>query len=259
MFALSVPPFFQVERGFYKSSAAVYLSAAIVTAAGVAMLAIRGPRPDGPDPAVLWTAAALWILFCAVLGVYLSTLWTASGWLRARSYALGLATGLVALLFSALMLEPGGFGFVGAVAFALTAITSSLVLGFASGAMLFGHWYLIDPHLPVDYLRNFIRMLAIALIVDLAALAIAVGMLAVAGGAAGASAVRGLIDSDALLLAARMAIGPGATIMLTWMTWQTLKVPQTMAATGLLYIAVMSALVGEMLGRFIMFRTSVPL
>lgn len=43
------------------------------------------------------------------------------------------------------------------------------------------------------------------------------------------------------------------------MTWQTLKVPQTMAATGLLYIAVMAAIVGEMLGRFILFRTAVPL
>ena len=49
-----------------------------------------------------------------------------------------------------------------------------------------------------------------------------------------------------------------ATLVLTWMTWQTLKVPQTMAATGLLYIAVMSSLVGEMLGRFILFRPAVP-
>jgi len=43
------------------------------------------------------------------------------------------------------------------------------------------------------------------------------------------------------------------------MCWQTLKIPQTMAATGLLYIAVMSVLVGEMLGRFILFRTAIPL
>jgi hypothetical protein len=32
-----------------------------------------------------------------------------------------------------------------------------------------------------------------------------------------------------------------------------------MAATGLLYIAIMSVIVGEMLGRFILFRTAVPL
>jgi hypothetical protein len=48
-------------------------------------------------------------------------------------------------------------------------------------------------------------------------------------------------------------------VILVWMTWQTLKIPQTMAATGLLYIATMSVLVGEFLGRFIMFRTAIPL
>ena len=57
----------------------------------------------------------------------------------------------------------------------------------------------------------------------------------------------------------RFVLGPVATIVLVWMCWQTLKIPQTMAATGLLYIAVMSVLVGEMLGRFILFRTAIPL
>src|SRR5262249_60618933 len=85
----------------------------------------------------------------------------------------------------------------------------------------------------------------------------ALGVLAIAGGAAGA-AVSGLRDFHTGLLLSRTLLGPVATLTLTWMTWQTLKVPQTMAATGLLYIAVMSALVGQMLGRFILFRTGVP-
>ncbi len=37
------------------------------------------------------------------------------------------------------------------------------------------------------------------------------------------------------------------------------EILQTMAATGLLYIALMSVVVGEMLGRFILFRTALPL
>jgi len=41
----------------------------------------------------------------------------------------------------------------------MTAITSALVLGLVSGAMLFGHWYsLIDLDMPVDYLRTFVRL-----------------------------------------------------------------------------------------------------
>jgi len=60
-------------------------------------------------------------------------------------------------------------------------------------------------------------------------------------------------------MASRMLFGPAASIALAWMCRQTLKIPHTMAATGLLYVTLMSVLVGEMLGRFILFRTAIPL
>ena len=41
MFALAIPPFFNVERGFYKSSASVYLAASLTTAIGLGFLALR--------------------------------------------------------------------------------------------------------------------------------------------------------------------------------------------------------------------------
>ncbi|MGA6972041.1 MAG: hypothetical protein WBY93_10465 [Candidatus Binatus sp.] len=259
LFALAIPPFFNIERGFYKSSASVYLAAALTTAAGLGLLALRGGASTGPGAASLWTAAALWALSSFVIEVYLYTLWTENGPLRARAYALGLGLGLVALIANVTLLMPPGFGAVAAVAYALTAITSALVLGLVSGAMLFGHWYLIDLEMPVDYLRTFVRLLGIVLVADLIALALAIGLPAIVGSPNSAAAVHDLFASHLGLLAVRLILGPGATIVLVWMCWQTLKIPQTMAATGLLYIAVMSVLVGEMLGRFILFRTAVPL
>ena len=259
LFALSIPPFFNVERGFYKSSASVYLAASITTAIGLALLAWRGGAPAGPGAGLLWMAAALWTLASAAVAVYLYTLWTESGLLRSRAYALGLGLGLLALIFSVTLLMPAGFGAVGAVAYALTAITSALVLGLVSGAMLFGHWYLIDLDMPVDYLRTYVRMLAIVLLADLVALGLAIALPAMLGNVISAAAVHDLFASHLGLLAVRLILGPIATIILVWMCWQTLKIPQTMAATGLLYIAVMSVLVGEMLGRFILFRTAIPL
>ena len=124
--------------------------------------------------------------------------------------------------------------------------------------MLFGHWYLIDLEMPVDYIRSFVRILGIVLIADLVALGLAIALPILVGGPS-AAAVHELFTSHIGLLAVRIVLGPIATIILVWMCWQTLKIPQTMAATGLLYIAVMSVLVGEMLGRFILFRTAVPL
>jgi hypothetical protein len=259
MFALSIPPFFKVERGFYKSSASVYLAAALITAVGLGLLAARGTAAAGPGTASLWTACALWSLSSIAVALYLYTLWTENGLLRARSYALGLGLGLVALIVNAILLMPPGFGAVTAVVYSLTAVTSALVLGLVSCAMLFGHWYLIDLEMPVDYLRTFIRLLAIVVVADLVALLLTIGVCAMLGSAVARVAVNELFAAHLDLLAVRLLLGPVATLVLVWMCWQTLKIPQTMAATGLLYIAVMSVLVGEMLGRFILFRTAIPL
>lgn len=259
LLALAIPPFFKVERGFYKSSASVYLAASITTAVGLGLLALRGAGSAGPGAASLWTASALWTLSSVALAVYLYTLWTENGLLRARAYALSLALGLVALIANAMLLMPAGFGAATGVAYGLTAITSALVLGLVSCAMLFGHWYLIDLEMPVDYLRTFIRLLAIVLVADLIALGLAIAVSATLGSAVARVAVNELFAAHLGLLAVRLLLGPIATIVLVWMCWQTLKIPQTMAATGLLYIAVMSVLVGEMLGRFILFRTAIPL
>ncbi len=259
LFALAIPPFFNVERGFYKSSASVFLAASLTTAIGLGLLALRAGAAGGPGAGSLWMAAGLWTLSSAAVAVYLYTLWTENGLLRARSYALGLGLGLVALVANVMLLMPRGFGAVAAVAYGLTAITSALVLGLVSGAMLFGHWYLIDLEMPVDYLRTFVRLLGIALVADLIALGLAIGMPAVLGSAGAAAAVHELFATHLGLLGFRLLLGPVATIVLVWMCWQTLKIPETRAATGLLYIAVMAVLVGEMLGRFILFRTGIPL
>jgi hypothetical protein len=259
MLAISVPPFFKVERGFYKSSAAVYLGAGLVPAVGFALLAMRRPEPLAPASLALWIDSGVWIVFCAAVAIYMFTLWTDLGLLRARSYLAALAIGLAGVIITALTLKPPAFGPLAITGYALSGIFSAAVLGLASGGMLFGHWYLIDPNLPVDYLRTIVRLLGIALVAELVVLIAVVATMGLFGGHASTQAVANLFDSDAILLGMRLVLGPVASIILAWMTWQTLKIPQTMAATGLLYIAVMSVLVGELMGRFILFRTALPL
>ena len=73
LFALAIPPFFNVERGFYKSSASVYLAASITTAVGLGLLALRGGASAGPGAVSLWTASALWTLSSAAVAVYLTS------------------------------------------------------------------------------------------------------------------------------------------------------------------------------------------
>lgn len=259
MFALAIPPFFKIERGFYKSTASVYLASALTTTVGLGMLAWRTTGSTAPGSSSLWIVCAIWVVFCVLFALYVVTLWTDNGALRARAFSLGLLAGLLSVTALVLTLKPLSFGLIASVAYVATAITSAMVLGLVSGAMMFGHWYLIDLGMDVEYLRSFIRLIAVALVADLAAMAFGLAVLAIFGGHSATSAIADLFENHFTLLAMRMVFGPVASIVLAWMCWQTLKIPQTMAATGLLYIALMSVVVGEMLGRFILFRTALPL
>jgi len=259
MFALAIPPFFKIERGFYKSTACVYLVSALMTTVGLGMLGWRGQVGIGPTTTSLAIVCGIWVVFCAVFTLYVVTLWSENGALRARAFSFGLLCGAIAVSALVILVKPTPFGALADVAYIITALTSSLALGLVSGAMMFGHWYLIDLGMDVEYLRSFIRLIAVALIADIIAMGLALAVLALFGGADATSAIGNLFGDHLMLWAMRMVFGPIASLILTWMCWQTLKIPQTMAATGLLYIALMSVVVGEMLGRFILFRTALPL
>src|SRR5579864_8150205 len=110
LFALAVPPFFKVERGFYKSSAAVYLASGLLTAIGAAMLASRGVNAGGLSVLRLWMVCAACTAFALVLGLYLFTLYTDLAALRSRAFTGALALGLFAVTMNALWVEPAGLG-----------------------------------------------------------------------------------------------------------------------------------------------------
>ena len=76
--------------------------------------------------------------------------------------------------------------------------------------------------------------------------------------ASGAALIK-LVDDHTGLLALRLSLSPLAAAAIAWMIWKTLEIPQTMAATGLFYVAILAVLVGELMGRFILFRTALPL
>ena len=259
MFALAVPPFPKIERGFYKSTGCVYLASALMTTVGLGILAWRAKPGISPGAGSLWIDCAIWGAFCLLFAIYVITLWTDHVIVRARVFPAALLMGLIAVTATVLLLKPASFGLIASTAYIATAVTSSMVLGLVSGAMMFGHWYLIDLSMPVDYLKNFIKLLGFALVADVAAIGLSLLVLAIFGGHGATLAIAELFDYHLTLFFIRVVLGPIASIVLAWMCWQTLKIPQTMAATGLLYIALMSVVVGEMLGRFILFRTSLPL
>jgi hypothetical protein len=146
----------------------------------------------------------------------------------------------------------------GTLIYPLAFLASALALGAVVTGMLLGHWYLIDIGLSIEPLERVYRFFLGALLAQVAIGVLGVLLLAATtndGGAAAASLWR---DQRALLLT-RVVLGPVAALGVAWLIHRTLRIPQTMAATGLFYIAILAVLVGEMLGRLILLRTSLPL
>jgi hypothetical protein len=254
--ALSAPPFHLMERGFYKSSAAVFLFAGFLAAAGQTALALRG---RGAVSAGTWIEMSLWWAFVAASSTYLASLWGERARFRANAFVATWAIGAMALIASAQPFRLEGLVAIETLLYPLSFLISALLLGAVTTGMLLGHWYLIDRNLPLAPFKRMLVLFAITLTAQATLLVLSAILLPLAGGLATAARVSVLWSDHVPLLTVRLAVGPLASAVLAWMIWQTLKIPQTMAATGLFYIAILSVLVGEFMGRFILFRTSLPL
>jgi len=253
--ALSAPPFHDIERGFFKSTASVYLAAALATFAGLLTLALEATSPGWQR----WFEVGTWAAFCVSGAVYVASLWGEAVALRARAFTVTLLTGVIAATVSAEMYRLAGVLSLETILYPLNLLLASLCLGAVATGMMLGHWYLIDTGLPIEPLVRIFRLFVAALALQAGAGVTSLLLLWFLGAPATLQQLHLLFDDHLVLLAARVATAPLAAAGLAWMIWRTLLVPQTMAATGLFYIATLSVIVGELLGRFILFRTSLPL
>ena len=132
-------------------------------------------------------------------------------------------------------------------------VSGGLVLGSITTAMLLGHWYLNTPTMKLDPLRRLLGLIAAAILCRMI----------VSGSGAwleGAS----LLASDqwsqqwALFLSLRWLAGLISPLGLAWMTWLTLKIPNTQSATGILYAAVILAFIGELTSQLMSASAAFP-
>jgi hypothetical protein len=126
-----------------------------------------------------------------------------------------------------------GWGSVG------VGLLSGLVTGLTVHAMLLGHWYLNAPGMRVDVLRRMIDVALVAWAVQLVATVAAT----LPGGAA--AAIPGGSTTLALV-SLRWLAGLAGLPVLLWLSRKTLDIPNTQSATGILYVACLAAILGEL-------------
>ena len=122
-------------------------------------------------------------------------------------------------------------------------VTAGLLLGSVLTAMLLGHWYLNTPSMQLAPLKRLLLLLFAAL---------ALRMLI-----CGSSLILELGQAESWgirtwsIISFRWLAGLVGTLVLTLLTWQTLKIPNTQSATGILYAAVILTFLGELVSQLL--------
>lgn len=128
-------------------------------------------------------------------------------------------------------------------------LAGAALLGASTDAMLLGHWYLVQPGLGRGPLRELVWLLAIVWLLDVIAFVIPTGVISVFTGS--------IDDGYGGLLAWIWLTSAITTIVLAAVTWLALKersYSAVMAATGLLYLAILTAFGTDLVARALLTR-----
>ena len=239
---LSVTPFTELERGFYKSTAGVLAAAAVLALWGRLDL-----LPENPGVGDI-TSLVLLAGFTVFLILYFISLWGERAFLRARFFSTAILTGLAGVMVASYGFSHSPVGPVEAVFLPVSFVVSSLLLGAVTVGMLIGHWYLIETGQSLEPFLRVFRFFVAMLVVQTGLEAVAAALLYLFGAAHTVATVRGLFEDHLLLLSSRFLVAQAAPLALSWMIWKTLAdFRNTMAATGLFYVALLGVFVGGLL------------
>ena len=243
-----------VGRGFYRLMSLIYLL--VMVFARCAHLAINGNSISFSNFFLAWEGHdSIFVLaFCALLLLYTISLWLKQSLINRVLLIVGAICGVIWTVFSAQ--SYGELIDVPAGKFLLSAqfLVSAVLLGSVNSGMWFGHWYLVTPNLPVIHLKRFNQIFLVSLFLSIAFFGVNVFL---RWQAVDVSPFN-FFHQVAFWL--RLLLGFGGSVLLYIIIWDCLRdkstqrdvVGATRAATGFLYIAMLTVFIGEFCGRLLL-------
>ena len=199
--------------------------------------------------AVVVTAATI-LLYWATIGRVASRLrpvflWTAN------------VAGAIALIAHAVAIAAGGSALAATLTIA-SFVTSAALLGGTCTAMTLGHWYLILPSMPVSHLQAIVKFHIGSTAARVLVVSISVWWALAAADLPGPGFERYIFSIDGVFFWQRILFGLLGPVVLSYMTWETAKIQSTQSATGILYVDFFTVMVGEVLAKYLLVATTVP-
>jgi protein NrfD len=138
-------------------------------------------------------------------------------------------------------------------------LSSAALLGGTCTAMVLGHWYLVIPSMQVSHLQSMVKLHIVSTIIRIVVVA-AVVLFAVATWQpeAGPSFSRYILSISGVFFWQRVLFGLVGPGILAPLTWETAKIRSTQSATGILYVDFFTVVVGELLAKYLLLATRVP-
>jgi len=236
---------------FFRFNAATALS---LIAVGFAL------RPEATaNYSLVHLASMTALLICeTALVIYWATVGRALIKIRPLLLWMIIGFGLSAIALQALEVSAGSPGLLPLLTVA-SFLSSAALLGGACGAMVLGHWYLVVPSLDVAHLQSIVKLhigsLVVRSVVVLAAVIIAImiwqpGM--------GPNFERYILSTGGIFFWQRVLFGLVGPGLLSYLTWETAKIQSTQSATGILYVDFFTVIVGEVLAKYLLLSTTIP-
>jgi hypothetical protein len=136
----------------------------------------------------------------------------------------------------------------------LNAALGALFFGAVLLTMNLGHWYLVSRSLPFHLLSRGSLLFAVLAAARALTLAVAVAVNPQPSGLASLLSP----ERDALFFLFRVLWGIAGPLALAYFIWRSAVIKSNQAATGLLYVALIFVLIGELLSSYLTVATGFP-
>lgn len=173
--------------------------------------------------------------------------------LSTLSFAVGACYALLAIYLDTKSQVP-----VASVGIVANSILSALLLGVTMSAMLLGHWYLNQPKMSTGELKK-LTLLFMGL-VAIRFLFASVQLMPLLSGKNEMEIYRFFLnETKGIFVLMRYAWGILGPLALCYFIWGTVKIRSTQSATGILYVAVVFVLIGEIISQYLSYFHGVAL